>query len=124
MTFLSVWGFYVTLERFQCRVQEVQAAIAKQPPAGEIKILSNRAGLYAFHSPYHWVNLPLQVQTPEQLKEFALSARINYFLFEEAHRRSREPENWPQLLTWALNQKTIYARNRYPEMMLISLWSR
>ena len=121
MAFLSGWGFYVTLERFQCRVREVQAAIAQSPAAGEIRVLSNRADLYAFHLPYHWISLPAEVQTPEELKAFAFSSRINYFLFEEAHRRSKEPENWPELKKWALEQETVYSRERYPALVLINL---
>jgi len=121
MTLLSAWGFYVTLERFQCRVPEVQVALAQEP---KIRVLSNRADLYAFHLPYlinGWVKLPVEVKTPDQLKSFAFSSGIHYFLFEEAHNRSKEPENWPELKKWAFQQKALYLREQYPALVLINL---
>ena len=119
LALLSTWGFYVTLERFQCRVKEVDAAILNQNPAGEIKIISNLATLYGFHLPYQWIPLPPEIQTPEQLKKFAVLKDIHYFLFEEAHLRSRAPENWPELKEWVFKQKALYEKEGYPALILL-----
>ena len=121
LALLSTWGFYVTLERFQCRVKEVDAAILNQNPAGEIKIISNLATLYGFHLPYQWIPLPPEIQTPEQLEKFAVLKDIHYFLFEEAHLRSRAPENWPELKEWVFKEKALYEREGYPALILMEI---
>jgi len=121
MALFSTWGFEVTLERFQCRVKEVEESLVPQGEAAEINILSNRAGLYRFHLPYQWMQLPLFVQTPQELQKFALSNQIPYLLFEQAHSRSREAENWPELKEWVFKEKALYEREGYPALILMEI---
>jgi 4-amino-4-deoxy-L-arabinose transferase-like glycosyltransferase len=121
MALFSTWGFEVTLQRFQCRVKEVEESLVPQGEAAEINILSNRAGLYRFHLPYQWMQLPLFVQTPQELQKFALSHQIPYLLFEQAHSRSREAENWPELKEWAFSQKALYEKEGYPALILLAI---